>query len=177
MSPTTPAVKDRWRWRKDRLIHSSWSFLLSLSVLVFHMPMVMLSLPKIVDDTPVACLTPLSWCMTESVSLITPGSDQSGMVWLLVSQGQSTIWQSPSLSRSNTWLLSSSLNPSTHLVLVFEVWRYLLSDAVLTPAVLPETGRLVEGGSILFLPVQVQRTSPRPKFSILSPKEWPLKLT
>ena len=30
---------------------------------------------------------------------------------------------------------------------------------MLTPAILPETGRIVEGGSILFPPVQVQRSA------------------
>ena len=45
----------------------------------------------------------------------------SGMVVCchrMVSLGQSTTWQSPSLSRSNTWPLSS-WNPSAHLALVF----------------------------------------------------------
>ena len=36
---------------------SSWSFPATLSVLVFHMPMVMLSLPRIFDDAPGAYLT------------------------------------------------------------------------------------------------------------------------
>ena len=35
---------------------------------------------------------------------------------------------------------------------VFELWRHPPSDAVLTPAILPITGRLAEGGSV-FLPV------------------------
>ena len=38
------------------------------------------------------------------------------------------------------------------------------SDTVLTPAVLPITRRLVEGGNVLFLPVQVQRTCPLPSY-------------
>ena len=80
----------------------------------------------------------------------------------MVSHGQGATWRSPSLSRSNTWPLSSSWNPSAHLVLVFELWRYSPSDAVLTPAISPLTGRLLEGGSVLFLPVQVQRTCPLP---------------
>ena len=49
--------------------------------------------------------------------LANPGGDRSGMTWLLVSlmltQGQSTIRRSPSLSRSNTW----PLNASAHLAL------------------------------------------------------------
>lgn len=49
----------------------------------------------------------------------------------------------------------------TDLAIVFELWRHLPNDAVLTPAISPVTGRLVEGGSILFLPVQVERTCPR----------------
>ena len=79
----------------------------------------------------------------------------------MVSLGQSITWRSPSLSRSNTWPLGSSWNPSAHLALVFVLWRYPPSDAVLTPAISPITGRLVEGGSI-FLPVQVQRTCSQP---------------
>ena len=39
----------------------------------------------------------------------------------MVSHGRGTIWRSPSLSRSNTWPLSSSWNPSAHLALVFEL--------------------------------------------------------
>ena len=50
--------------------------------------MVMLSLPRIFDDAPVACLTPLSLCMTESVVLVNPGGDQSGVAWF-TSQGDS----------------------------------------------------------------------------------------
>ena len=38
--------------------------------------------------------------------------------------------------------------------------RYPPGDAVLTPAILPITGRLMVGGSVLFLPVKVQRTCP-----------------
>ena len=77
-----------------------------------------------------------------------------------VSHGQSTTLQSPSLSRSNMWPLSSSWNPSTHLALFFKLWRYPPSDAMLTPAISPITGRLIEGRSLFFLPVQVQRTCP-----------------
>ena len=40
---------------------SSWSFSAALSVLMFHVPVVMLSLPWICDDAPVAYLTPPSW--------------------------------------------------------------------------------------------------------------------
>ena len=80
----------------------------------------------------------------------------------MVSHWQGTTWQSPSLSRSNRWPLSSSWNPSAHLALVLELRRYPPSGAVLTPAISPMTGRLVEGGNVLFLPVQVQKTCPLP---------------
>ena len=38
-----------------------------------------------------------------------------------------------------------------------ELRRYLPSDAVLTPAISPITGTLMEGRNVLFLPAQVQR--------------------
>ena len=63
---------------------SSWSLPAALSVLVFQVPMVMLSLPRIFDDAPVAYLTPPSWCTAEGAVLVDPGGDRSGMVWLLV---------------------------------------------------------------------------------------------
>ena len=63
---------------------SSWSFPAALSVFVFHVPMVMLSLPRIFDYAPVAYLTPSSWCPAEGEVLVDPGGDGSGMVWLLV---------------------------------------------------------------------------------------------
>ena len=63
---------------------SSSSFPAALSVLVFQVPMVMLSLPLIFDDAPVAYLTPPSWCTVEGGVLVGPGGDRSGMVWLLV---------------------------------------------------------------------------------------------
>ena len=63
---------------------SSWSFPAALSVLVFHVPMVMLSLPRIFDDAPVAYFTPPSRCAAKGVVLVDPGGDRSGMVWLLV---------------------------------------------------------------------------------------------
>ena len=50
--------------------------------------MVMLSLPRIFDDAPVAQLTPPSWCTAEGAVLVDPGGDRSGMVWLS-SQGES----------------------------------------------------------------------------------------
>ena len=81
----------------------------------------------------------------------------------LVTQGQDTAWQSQSLSRLNTWPLSSSWNPSAHLALVFGLWRHSPSYAVLTPAISLISGTLMEGGSVLFLPVQVQRTCRVPK--------------
>ena len=42
--------------------------------------MVMLSLPRIFDDTLVAHLTPPSWCTAEGAVLVDPGGDRSGMV-------------------------------------------------------------------------------------------------
>ena len=36
------------------------------------------------DDAPVACLTPPSWCTAEGAVLVDPGGDRSGMIWLLV---------------------------------------------------------------------------------------------
>ena len=55
-----------------------------LVVLVFQVPMAMLSLPRIFDDAPVAHLTPPSWCPAEGAVLVNPSSDRSGMVWLCV---------------------------------------------------------------------------------------------
>ena len=63
---------------------SFWSFLAAVSVLVFHVPTVMLSLPRIVDDAPVAYLTPPSWCTAEGAVLVDPGGDLFGMIWLSV---------------------------------------------------------------------------------------------
>ena len=60
------------------------SFLAAFSVLVFHVLMVMLSLPRIFDGAAVACFTPPSWCTAEGVVLVNPGGDRFGMVWLLV---------------------------------------------------------------------------------------------
>ena len=77
----------------------------------------------------------------------------------MVSHGQITTWRNPSLSRSNTGPLSSSWNPSAKLALFFLLWKYPPCDAVLTPAILHLTARLVEGGSALFLPVQAHRNS------------------
>ena len=53
---------------------SSWSLPAVLSVLMFHVPMVMLPLPQILDSAPVACLTPLSWCMVQGKDLVDPVS-------------------------------------------------------------------------------------------------------
>ena len=63
---------------------SSWSLAVALSVLGFHVPSVMLSLPRIFDDAPVAYLTPPSWYTAEGAVLVDPGCDRSGMVWLRV---------------------------------------------------------------------------------------------
>ena len=146
----------------------SWSFPAAVNVFVFHVPMVMLSLPWIFDNALVACLTPPSWCTAESAVLVGSGSNRSGMVACfhhMVNHRWSATWWSPSLSRSNTWPLSSLWNPSAHLALFFKLWRYPPSDAMLTPAISPITGRLEEGGSVLFLPVKVERTCPLPKIN------------
>ena len=63
---------------------SSWSFPAALSVVVFHMAMVILSLRQIFDDAPVAYLTTPFWCTAEGAVLVNPGGDRSGMVWVLV---------------------------------------------------------------------------------------------
>ena len=64
---------------------NSWNFPAALCVPVFYVPIVMLSLPRIFDDAPVAYLTPPSWCPAEGTVLVDPGGYRSGMVWLLVS--------------------------------------------------------------------------------------------
>ena len=75
---------------------SSWSFPAALSVPVFHVPMVMLSLPQIFDDAPVAYLTSPFWRTTEVAVLVDPGGDRSasyGVVacfYHMVSHGQRT---------------------------------------------------------------------------------------
>ena len=46
--------------------------------------MVMLFLPQIFDDAPVAYLTPMSWYAAEGAVLVDPGGDQFGMVWFLL---------------------------------------------------------------------------------------------
>ena len=58
---------------------SSWSFLAALSVLVFHVHMVMLPLLRIFDDAPVAYFTSPSWCTAEGAVLVDPGGDRP--VW------------------------------------------------------------------------------------------------
>ena len=65
---------------------------------------------------------------------------------------------SPGRSRGR-WVYRGTLPPIWPLSSNYEDIR---SDAVLTSAILPITGRLVEGGNILFLPVQIQRTCPLP---------------
>ena len=61
-----------------------WGFPEALSVLVFHVPLVMLSLPRILGGAPAECLTSPSWCAPEGAILVNPGGDRSGMVWFLV---------------------------------------------------------------------------------------------
>ena len=46
--------------------------------------MVMLSLPGILDDAPVALLTPPSWCTAEGAVLADPGDDRSGMLLVFI---------------------------------------------------------------------------------------------
>ena len=108
---------------------SSWSFPAAFSVLVFHVPMVMLYLPQIHDDAPVAYLAPSSWCTAEGAVLVNPSGDWPGMEWLLVV----TIWWVKGKVQPDgahpLW------NPSAHLTLVFELWGYPPSDAVSTPAI------------------------------------------
>ena len=43
--------------------------------------MVMMSLPRIFDDAPVAYLTPPSWCTEEGAVLVDPGGDRSGVAY------------------------------------------------------------------------------------------------
>ena len=76
--------------RKSRLYRSiscvcSRSFPGTLSVLVFHMPIVMSFLPRIFDNAPAACLTPPSWCTAEGSVLVIQVGDRSGMVCYLFS--------------------------------------------------------------------------------------------
>ena len=61
---------------------SSWTFPAALRVLVFYVPVVTLSLPRILDGAPVACLAPPSWCTVEGAVLVDPGGDRFSMVWL-----------------------------------------------------------------------------------------------
>ena len=78
------------------------------------MPMVMLSLPRIFDDAPVACLTPLSWCTAEGAVLVNPGGDRSGMAWLLVSDDSGQV----------LWICAGknkTLPPSTSLPIMGQV--------------------------------------------------------
>ena len=60
---------------------SSLSFPAALGILMFHVPMVIFSLPRIFDDAPVAYLTPPLWCLAESTVLVDPGGDRTRMVW------------------------------------------------------------------------------------------------
>ena len=137
---------------------------------------------KILDFVPLAdgdvSFTILQWCTSSilNTSVLVYGT-RHGPLWLeqrpiwydlvvgcyfTVTQGKGTTWQSQSLSRLNTWLLSSSWNPSTHLAIVSELWGHLPTDAMLTPAITHITGKLVESGSLLFFPVQDQRTCSLP---------------
>ena len=75
---------------------------------MFHVPIVMLSLSRIFDDTPVAYLTPLSWCTAEGAVLVDKGGYRSGMVWLCSLQVEHVA-------------VELVVDPSAHLALVFEV--------------------------------------------------------
>ena len=72
------------------------------------------------------------------------------------------------VSWGNTLCYLPTIWPFAHLALFSEPWRYQPSDAVLTPAISPITGRFMEGGNILFLPVQVQMTCPLPPKKVTS---------
>ena len=63
---------------------SSWSFPAAPSVLVFHVPIMMLSFPWIFDDASVTYLTSPSWCTAEGALLVDLDGVRSSMVWLLV---------------------------------------------------------------------------------------------
>ena len=125
--------------------------------------MVMLSLPRIFDDAPVAYLTP--GVRRKARSLLTRATTDP--VWygcLLSSHGESRVKYNLTESiplQVEPWPLSSLCNPSANLALVFVPRRYTSSNDMFTPAISPITGRFVEGGSV-FLPVQVQRTYPLP---------------
>ena len=67
------------------------------------------------------------------------------------------VFHAPMVMLFLPWILSPWWNPSAHLALVIERWRYPPSDAVLTPAISPIIGRLMEGGNVLFFPIQVQK--------------------
>ena len=145
---------------------SSWSFPAALSVLVFLVPMVMLSLPRIFDDAQVVYLTPPSWCTAEGAVLVNLGGDWCSMVRLHVSSfGESRAKYNltgPIPLQVEHVTVELIVEPFRPFALFFQVCRYPSSDVVVTPAISPITGRLVEGGSVLFLSVQVHRTCPPP---------------
>ena len=60
---------------------SSCSFPVWASVLTFHVPMLMYSLPRIFfpEAPPVAYLSPPPWCSTEGAVLVSPGDDRAGI--------------------------------------------------------------------------------------------------
>ena len=61
----------------------SLSFPAARSFLVFHVLMLMLSLPRILDGAPVAYLTPPSRCTAEGAVLVDPRGDRTGMICLI----------------------------------------------------------------------------------------------
>ena len=153
----------------------SWSFPAALSVLVFQVPMVMLSLPRIFDYAPVACLTPPSWCTAEGAVLVDPFA--TDLVWygcLLSSRGKSLAKYNLTepiplqVEHVAVEFIVEPFRPSGSCLVL---WRYPPSDAVLTPAISPKTERLVAGGSV-FLPVQVQRTCSLPIKSAKQIPQW-----
>ena len=78
----------------------------ALSALLFHVPMMILSLPRIFDDAPVACLTPPSCCTAEGAVLVDPSGDPSGIIWFLF---------------VTSWSVSFVVEPFRRLALVFEL--------------------------------------------------------
>ena len=130
---------------------SSWSFPTALSVLrllVFHVPY------------DVVSSTNLWWCTSNILyTFILVCSGKHGMVLAKYNLTEPIPLQ---VDHVAVEFIVQPFCPSGPFLLTMIVWRYPPSDAVLTPAILPITGRLVEGGSIWFLPVQVQRTCPLP---------------
>ena len=79
----------------------------------------------------------------------------------MVTQGQGTTWRSPSFFRPNSAVefvmeLFRSSGPSLRTTKTSSQWGRVETSYS------PIAGSVVEGGSVLFLPVRVQRTCPMP---------------